>query len=127
MSILIKELKALEKMCLDLNKNVLYIVYLSFLKKNLNVQTKPLIKELENSVKNFGILPLYENMQIKDMNRSKKLAENLLEKLKKNKKLVVAIKNHFVSCYFHIFFNMIYFKTLDRLKSFKGICFKNYI
>ena len=121
-------MKNLEKLCLEINQNVLCIIYLAFLKKKFNGEATPLVKDLENFKKESGVLPLYENMDLQKTNQKLKLADKFLANLKKNKTLIIDVKNHFQYPYFRVFFNQLYFDTLKRFKNVKGSrFFRNFI
>lgn len=107
-------------MCLEINQNVLCIIYLAFLKKKINGEANPLTKDLENFKKESGVLPLYENMDLQQTKQKLKLADKFLAILKKNKTLIIDVKNHFQYPYFRVFFNQLFFDTLKRLKNVKS-------
>ena len=110
----------MEKICLEINQNVLCIIYLSFLKKKCNEEATPFLKDLESFKKESGVLPLYENMDLKTTNQKLRSGENFLASLKKTKSLIIDVKNHFQYPYFRIYFNQLYFVTLKRLKNLKS-------
>ena len=109
----------MEKLCLEINQNVLCIIYLEFLKKKFNEEATPLVKDLENFKKESGVLPLYENMDLQKTNHKLKLADKFLANLKNNKTLIIDVKNHFQYPYFRVFFNQLYFDTLKKFKNVK--------
>lgn len=110
----------MERLCLEINQNVLCIIYVSSIKKKINSEAKPLIKDLESFKKDSGVLPLYENMDLQKTNQKLTIAEKFIIFLKKSKSLIMDVKNNFLFPYFRVFFNQLYFKTLKRFKQLKS-------
>ena len=111
----------MEKTCLELNQNILKIVYLNFLKKDISLKSKALVKENTDAIRHMSILPLYENMNLQKSNDLVNKTKKFIQFLKGSKKMVNDIKNHFLSPFFRVFFKKIYINTIKKFTLFKSI------
>lgn len=110
----------MEKTCLELNQDILRIIYLNFIKKNVRSKGKALINENRYFINSMGILPLYENMDLQKSINLVTKTEKFIEMLTGSLKTVNDIKNHFLSQFFSMFFKKLYINTIEKFKLLKG-------